>query len=254
MNGKSYSDFFDDDFEVVYEEDLPEIKLEEDEDTEELYEDEEECDDPEEQEDNRTRKKRSRKEGQNHKSSRSDDTSKKKRKGAPNLVSPVKKTVQTGARAVMRLIQILCKIATLLLIAVITYLLGSHFWDGLFTYGNPASAVAEHNYPMAAYAGFALALLLFEIISFLWALTGPRAAREHGRSFQTDTGRGMFSFILVGAGSVLASVFSGLIPSSPAAFTGLKGAVDIYGSLLSTLIPLCIAGVISCILRKLFSR
>ena len=27
MNGRSYSDFFDDDFEVVYEEDLPEIHI-----------------------------------------------------------------------------------------------------------------------------------------------------------------------------------------------------------------------------------
>ena len=27
MNGKSYSDFFDDDFEVIYEEDLPEINI-----------------------------------------------------------------------------------------------------------------------------------------------------------------------------------------------------------------------------------
>ncbi len=30
MNGKSYSDFFDDDFEVVYEEDLPEININDD--------------------------------------------------------------------------------------------------------------------------------------------------------------------------------------------------------------------------------
>lgn len=263
MNGKSYSDFFDDDFEVVYEEDLPEIHLDEDtpESPDDYYDDDyddEEWEEPrdisEHEKGKKSKNKRSGSKQPGRQKSGSDDRSRKKKKRTPNLVSPVKKTVQTGTRAVMRLIQIVCKIATLLLIAFITYLLGSHFLEGLPAYGNPAAAVAERNYPMAAYAGFALALLLFELVSFLWALTGPRAAKEHGRSFQADTGRGMFSFILVGAGSVLASVSAALIPSSWAALTGLKGAVEIYGSLSSSLIPLCIAGVISCILRKIFSR
>ena len=252
MNGKSYSDFFDDDFEVVYEEDLPEININDDDNDDE---DEEYGDRSRGSSASRKRpgsgkdkRERSGRDGQE------DGRSRSRSRSRHSVLSPVKKTAQTGARAAARLIQVVCKTASLVLIAVITLILGSHFLEGLFTYGNPAAAVGEKNYTMAAYAAFALFLLLFEIISFLWALTGPRVARDGRRSFQSDTGRGMFSFILVGAGSVLAYVLAGLIPGSPAPLRGLSGAVDIYGSLSVTLVPLCIAGVISCILRKLFSR
>lgn len=253
MNGKSYSDFFDDDFEVVYEDDLPEINVNDD--TDESDEQEDSDNDEQEDSDSDKRRRSDRERNRKKSSDRDDEQRRKSRSGrSHSILSPVKKTVQTGTRAAMRLIQIVCKTATLILIAVITFLLGSHFLRGLSSYGDPAAAIAEQNYAMAAYAAFALVLLLFEIISFLWALTGPRAARGNGRSFQTDTGRGMFSFILVGAGSAVAYVCASLIPESPLPMTGLKGAAEIYGSLAGTLIPLCIAGVISCILRKLFSR
>ncbi len=251
MNSKAYSDFFDDDFEVVYEEELPEININDDDDDEE-YDDRRRSDSGSQKSKRsgfgKDKRERSGRDGQ-------EGSRRRSRSGSRHSVlSPVKKTVQTGARAAARLIQMVCKTASLVLIAVITFILGSHFLEGLFTYGNPATAVTEKNYTMAAYAAFALFLLLFEIISFLWALTGPRVARDGRRSFQSDTGRGMFSFLLVGAGSVLAYMLAGLIPGSPAPLTGFAGAVDIYGSLSGTLVPLCIAGVISCILRKLFSR
>ena len=254
MNGKSYSDFFDDDFEVVYEEDLPEININDDDND---AEDEEYGDRSRGSSASRKSRRSGSGKDKRERSGRDgqeDGRSRSRSRSRHSVLSPVKKTAQTGARAAARLIQMVCKTASLVLIAVITLILGSHFLEGLFTYGNPAAAVGEKNYTMAAYAAFALFLLLFEIISFLWALTGPRVARDGRRSFQSDTGRGMFSFILVGAGSVLAYVLAGLIPGSPAPLRGLSGAVDIYGSLSVTLVPLCIAGVISCILRKLFSR
>lgn len=272
MNGKSYSDFFDDDFEVIYEEDLPEININDTrtnkladtdslEDYDLLENEDLEDEDPDNDEyDDRRRKKQGKKESDSRQSKKRDrdrqqDRREKSRsRSRHNILSPVKKTAQTGAKAAARLIQMVCKIASLVLIAVITFIMGAHFLEGLYTYGNPATALAERNYTMGAYAAFALFLLLFELISFLWALTGPRVARDGRRSFQSDTGRGMFSFILVGAGSVLAYILAGFIPGSPAPLTGLRGAVEIYGSLSSTLLPLCIAGVISCILRKLFSR
>lgn len=247
MNGKSYNDFFDDDFEVTYEGDLPGINIHDTEDTP--------SDPSEDQEEQKEKASARRRQSSRPSGKRKDSSREKSRSGRrPDLVSPVKKTVQTGAHAVMRLIQTVCRIATLVLIAVITFLLASSYLQGLFSYGDPAKAISEKNYTMGTYAAFAVLLLLIEIISFLWALTGPRVAREHGRSFKTDTGRGMFSFILIGAGSVLAYLFASLIPESPAMLTGLKDAVTLYGNLSARLVPLCIAGVVSCILRKIFSR
>lgn len=273
MNGRSYSDFFDDDFEVVYEEDLPEIHINGDSDDrkdrcdrsyDDYDDDEDPIDDDEDEEyDSRGESGRRRgrdsgagkeKERRSGRDRQEDGRRRSRSRSRHSVLSPVKKTAQTGARAAARLIQMVCRAATLVLIAVITFILASHFLEGLFTYGNPATAVAERNYIMAAYVAFALFLLLFEAILFLWALTGPRVAENGRRSFQSDTGRGMFSFVLVGAGSILAYVLAGLIPGTPAPLTGLAGAVEIYGSLSGTLVPLCIAGVISCILRKLFSR
>lgn len=168
------------------------------------------------------------------------------------LSSPVAKTVKTGAKAVSRLIQLFCKSGTLILIALITGLLGYHFFRGAGAYGDPLRAISERNFVLAAYAGFAAALLLFEVFSFFWAMTGPRAARQDRGSFKVDTGRGLLSFVLTGCGSCLASVFGPLIPTSPLPLTGLQGAVTIYGSLMDFLVPLCILGVVCCILRKIF--
>ena len=261
MNGRSYSDFFDDDFEVVYEEDLPEIHINGDSDDRkdrcdrsyDDYDDDEDPIDDDEDEEYDSRRDSGRRRGRDsgagkEKERRSgrdlqeDGRRRSRSRSRHSLLSPVKKTAQTGARAAARLIQMVCRAATLVLIAVITFILASHFLEGLFTYGNPATAVAERNYIMAAY------------VAFLWALTGPRVAENGRRSFQSDTGRGMLCFVLVGAGIILAYVLAGLIPGTPAPLTGLAGAVEIYGSLSGTLVPLCIAGVISCILRKLFSR
>lgn len=235
---KDYPDIFDEDFEVTYDGPLPDFAS---------------CEDEKEQEEdfNTDKKKKDRREDSRRQNKR--ERKSRSRKG-PNLLSPLKKTLQTGTSAVSKIIQLICKSATLILITVITLLMAVHFWTGHSAYGNLAKMIPEKNYVLAAYTGTALFLLLFELISFFWSMTGPRAAREKGRSFRTDTGRGMASFLLIGAGSYAASLFGSMIPQSPAPLSGFKGAVEVYGSLLPTLIPLCILGVISCILRKVFSK
>lgn len=223
---KTYDDLFGDDFEVVYEEDFPPISFDHS-DTEQN----ESLDDW--QEDDRQ-----------HQSSR-------KPKRRSSIGSPVKKTVQAGTKAVSCIIRLLCKIASLFILAVIIYILATHFLEGLMRYGNPTSAVSEKNYAMAAYAGFSVFVLLFEILSFFWSLSGPRVSSKNGKSRRTDTGRGMSAFILTGAGSCLAHIAGGLIPVSLPPLSGLKGAVEIWGNLYPVLLPLCIAGIISCILRRI---
>lgn len=174
---------------------------------------------------------------------------KKGRVKLPNLLSPAAKTVQAGGKAAGSIIRTILKAASLLLIAVITVLLGISFWNGHAAYGNPGAAVAEKNYALAAYFAFAALLLIFELISFFWTLSGQKI-KDGRRIRKLDTGRGIGSFLLIYIGSYLSLHLGSLIPEAPQALGGLKGAVSVYGSLNQTLFPLCVMGVISCLIRK----
>ena len=104
---------------------------------------------------------------------------------------------------------------------------------------------------LLVYLCAALLFLLFELISLLWSMTRTRV-RDGLDTWKEDTGRGLFSFILVFALSYLAFLFSPFLPDAPEAVYGLKGALDVYGSMHNVLFGLCAAGVISCIVRKYF--
>ena len=128
MNGKSYSDFFDDDFEVVYEEDLPEININDDDndDEDEEYGDRSRGSSASRKSpgSGKDKRERSGRDGQE------DGRSRSRSRSRHSVLSPVKKTAQTGARAAARLIQVVCKTASLVLIAVITLIWAPTFWRG----------------------------------------------------------------------------------------------------------------------------
>ena len=146
------------------------------------------------------------------------------------------------------------KTASLILMFLITCLMAYKFWTNHSTYGAIATVVSDRNYILGAYVAVALVLLLFEIISFLWATSGPRVSNRQGRSFKSDTGRGMFSFILICTGSFAAKILFFMVPETPAPLICVRGALMVYGSMFDLLFKLGIAGIISCILRKIFSR
>lgn len=184
-----------------------------------------------------------------------ENTSKKKRSApsASALVSPVKKTVQTGARLTGKILQMGARGVTLLMIAVITFIIFKNFWSNYAVYGALNTAINARNYTLGAFLGVAAFLIIMEIIFFLWALTGPYVSNGRG-VHHADTGRGLFSFIFIGATVILSGIFYHLIPASPVPLTGLSGGLQLYGSLKGILLPLCIIGIISCIVRKIFSR
>ena len=91
--------------------------------------------------------------------------------------------------------------------------------------------------------------LFFEFISLIWTMTRVRV-RENERTIKEDTGRGLFSFLLVFITSYLCFLFSHFLPDSPEIIYGIKGAFDVYGSLHNALLGLCAAGVISCLIRR----
>lgn len=171
----------------------------------------------------------------------------------PNVLKPTVKALKATGKFTAKTVNFLLRTATLLLITMITCLLAYYFGENYSTYGNLATALAEHNYTLAAYFCVALALLLFECITFLTVLFGSK--RKSGRKDRlVDTGRGLFSFIFIFAGSLASNLFAGLIPTSPASLLGVQGALTIFGSLLTPLSVLCAAGVISCLIRRFILR
>ena len=159
---------------------------------------------------------------------------KKKRRKMPNLLSPVSKTAKAGGKAAFKIANLILRAATLILIAIIFCLLAVNFWKNYGAFGSIATAVAEKNY------------------AFFRVLSGSKKSGRKGR--YVDTGRGLFSFLFIYAGSLLSALFYELIPASPQPLAGVSGALLVYGSLRSTLFALCVAGVISCLIRKFAIR
>ena len=199
------------------------------------------------------------KKGSQSRNKRSTDSnsqkSSRKKHSAPSasiITTPVKKTVQTGAKVTSKLLQSGARGVALLMIAAIALIIFKNFRNSYPAYGSLATAINAKNYTLGAFLGVAALLLIVEIISFFWALTGPCAYGNKGTK-RVDTGRGLFSFLFIGITVVAAEMFWNLIPSSPAALTGLAGGLQLYGSLKGVLLPLCGVGLISCIVRKIFS-
>lgn len=236
MSMNKTKDIFDDDFEVIYQEDYSELLRnaadnDDDDDYEDVVSTLSELD-------------------QNEK--RNGKNGKKKRRKAPNLAAPAAKTVKTGSKVVCKIVNLLLRTAALTLTALIFCLLAENFWKNHGAYGDVFYAFIEKNYILCAYAGIALFLLLFEFFTFLMILTGSRKRDRQDR--RIDTGKGLFSFIFIYACSFLSYLLNGLIPSSPSPLQGIQGALNVYGSLHTLLFPLCTAGIISCLIRKFFIR
>ena len=193
----------------------------------------------------KARSKKARKRTSGNSGNGSSKASGKKRStpSASIITTPVKKTVQTGAKITGKLLQTGARGVTLLMIAVIAFNIFKNFWSCYPVYGSLATAVNAKNYTLGAFLGVAAFLLIMEIIFFLWALTGPCAYGDRGTK-RVDTGRGLFSFLFIGIT---------VIPSSPSPLTGLAGGLQLYGSLKGILLPLCGIGLVSCIIRKIFS-
>lgn len=173
---------------------------------------------------------------------------KRRSRGVP-LAAPIRK----GGRTLSRLASTLVRSLTAVLILAVTVYVMWTFWRASTPYGDILEALEtmKPSLTLLVYLCVALLFLLFELISLLWSMTRTRV-RDGLDTWKEDTGRGLFSFILVFALSYLAFLFSPFLPDAPEAVYGLKGALDVYGSMHNVLFGLCAAGVISCIVRKYF--
>ena len=269
---KEFSDIFDDDFEVTYEDDtgmtvdMSESHRRSDNSrshwkTAADYEDdfaaadddyysnaEYDDDEYEDDYDRRTgRKKRSADREQEPEERRS--SRRKKSRGVP-LAAPIRKGGRTLSRLAAAVVRSLTAILILAIIVYVTYT----FWRASTPYGDIMEMIRtqQPSITLLSYLCVAVLFLLFELISLLWSMTRVRV-RNGIDSWKEDTGRGLFSFILVFASSYLAFLLSPFIPDAPEAVYGVKGALEVYGSMHNVLFGLCAAGVISCIVRKYFA-
>lgn len=245
-------DFFDDDFEVIYEGDLPDIHIDEEDDdyrdvlsnlseldhTKRIDYVKENIDDDREDDRNDGRSRKSRR--------------KRSGPGIPNLASPLRKTAKTGGRVLSRVLNLLLRCGTLILTGYVFYLLLQAFWDNLSAMGDPLKAVEEQNYALASYGGIGLFLLLVLFISFFRILLGSKKDSRNGRP--VDSGRGLIPFIFIYAGSWAAALFCLAVPQSPEALAGVRSALLVYGSLCNDLFLPCAAGVILCLIRRFVLR
>ena len=166
-----------------------------------------------------------------------------------DLLSPLKSTAKYGGKTIYKTASILIRFVSLLLIAGTAAFLAYNFWKGCAPYGDPLTAVEEKNYCLAAYAAVAGFFLLYECISFLWAMTRVRV-RDGRKTYKEDTGRGLFSFIFICVCSYASFWVNRIIPQSPDVLRGIHGALEVFGSMHNALLGLCLAGVISCLVRK----
>lgn len=166
-----------------------------------------------------------------------------------DLLSPLKSTAKYGGKTIYKTASILIRFVSLLLIAGTAAFLAYNFWKGCAPYGDPLTAVEEKNYCLAAYAAVAGFFLLYECISFLWAMTRVRV-RDGRKTYKEDTGRGLFSFIFICVCSYASFWVNRIIPQSPDVLRGIHGALEVFGSMHNALLGLCLAGAISCLVRK----
>lgn len=266
-----FDNYFDDDFEVVYEdlEDLRSYLSEDSSDNNndyddydgydgdtDYYDDYDDDDDDYDDDDyddynsnGRDSKKKKRNDKQNPDSKKS---KKKKRRGLPNVGKPVANIAKTGINATKKLVGTILRAATLILIALIILTLLKAFLSNAGSYGKILLLGQTKDTTLIAYLAVGAVLVGYELLNFFWAASRTRARSRHNN--RLDTGRGLLSFVIIYAGSYLAAMFSHLIPSSPSWLTGVQGGLSIYGGLKATLLPLCIAGVVSCVVRKIIVR
>lgn len=262
-----FDNYFDDDFEVVYEdlEDLGSYLSENSSDNNDDYDDydgydgdtdyydDDDYDDYDDDYDYNSNGRDSKKKKRNDKQDPdSKKSKKKKRRGLPNVGKPVANIAKTGINATKKLVGTILRAATLILIALIILTLLKTFLSNAGSYGNILLLGQTKDTTLIAYLAVGAVLVGYELLNFFWAASRTRARSRHNN--RLDTGRGLLSFVIIYAGSYLAAMFSHLIPSSPSWLTGVQGGLSIYGGLKATLLPLCIAGVASCVVRKIIVR
>lgn len=180
--------------------------------------------------------------------------SRRRKSGPTRLAAPLQK----GGNALYKVSKTFIRNLTILLILIITVILAYNFYVGSAPYGDLENSLESQAFSptFLAYAAVAAIVIFCEIIALFRSMTKERIRDEYGVHWE-DVGRGRNSFIILYICSYAAFLFGDFIPKNieilPACIEilkGIKGALAVFGSLHNQLFGLCVAGVVSCIIRK----
>ena len=179
----------------------------------------------------------------------------RRRKSRPTrLAAPLQK----GGNALYKVSKTFIRNLTILLILIIIAILAYNFYVGSAPYGDLENSLEAQAFSptLLAYAAVAAIIIFCEIIALFRSMTKERIRDEYGVHWE-EVGRGRNSFIILYICSYAAFLFSDFIPENievlPAGIEilkGIKGALAVFGSLHNQLFGLCVAGVVSCVIRK----
>lgn len=180
--------------------------------------------------------------------------SRRRKSGPTRLAAPLQK----GGNALYKVSKTFIRNLTILLILIIIAILAYNFYVGSAPYGDLENSLESQAFSptFLAYAAVAAIVIFCEIIALFRSMTKERIRDEYGVHWE-DVGRGRNSFIILYICSYAAFLFGDFIPENievlPASIEilkGIKGALAVFGSLHNQLFGLCVAGVVSCVIRK----
>jgi len=164
-----------------------------------------------------------------------------------------KRGASRSGTAARKLTCALLRAAALILTAVIIWLLFTLFRKNMPLYGDIGTIPDNINLTLAGFLCVPAFFILFEIISFFRILSNDKVRTGKG-TYRVDRGRGMFSFIFLFICSYLSWQLAAIIPLAPDIVNGLRDGLLLFGTLHRTLFWIGIAGVISCVIRRVSSR
>lgn len=171
---------------------------------------------------------------------------------SPHLSSPGKSAAKYGTKAIYQFARLVVRVVSILITAGTLCVVAYNFWRGAAPYGDPRTILTEKNLTLAAYAAIAALFVLYELAAFFWSLTKMRV-RDGRKVYKEDTGRGLFTFIFIYIASYLSFLLTSLLPEKLGSFAllnGARGALEVFGSLHNVLLGLCVAGAVSCLVRR----
>lgn len=180
--------------------------------------------------------------------------SRRRKSGPTRLAAPLQK----GGNALYKVSKTFIRNLTILLILIIIAILAYNFYVGSAPYGDLENSLESQAFSptFLAYAAVAAIVIFCEIIALFRSMTKERIRDEYGVHWE-DVGRGRNSFIILYICSYAAFLFGDFIPENieilPVGIEilkGIKGALAVFGSLHNQLFGLCVAGVVSCVIRK----
>ena len=150
--------------------------------------------------------------------------------------------------AASRGISSVLRFATALVMLLLTMRLAVAFMTGSPLLGSIGTMFAEKNWGLMLYLAGAACLVLLGFVSAFWSLS-RRSAASDDRIRSYDTGRGLFAFLFF----LIICMAAGLetfLPEGGTLISALQSFLQTLSSAYSKVLPLSVAGIVLCVIRK----